>query len=50
MMLIRSALIQAGMKMVTGWPRARPMEANEMPVLPLVASTIRAPASSVPAA
>ena len=42
-------LIQSGMKMATGCPMARPTAANEMPVLPLVASTIRAPGSIVPA-
>ena len=40
MSAMRSALIQSGMKIVTGWPSARPMAANEMPVLPLVASAI----------
>jgi hypothetical protein len=38
---MRSALIQSGMKIVTGWPRARPRAANAIPVLPLVASTMR---------
>lgn len=45
---MRSELIQSGMKMVTGWPRARPTAPNEIPVLPLVASRIRAPATIVP--
>ncbi len=40
---IRSALIQSGMKIVTGCPSARPIAANEMPVFPLVASAIRSP-------
>ncbi len=37
----RSMLIQSGMKIVTGCPSERPMAANEMPVLPLVASAMR---------
>lgn len=32
---LRSWLIQSGMKIVTGWPCARPMAAKAMPVLPL---------------
>jgi len=48
MSAIRSALIQSGMKIVTGCPSARPTAQNEMPVLPLVASTIRPPGSSSP--
>ncbi len=44
----RSGLIQSGMKIATGWPRARPIAENEMPVLPLVASMISAPGSMVP--
>ncbi len=43
MSAIRSALIQSGMNTVTGWPRARPMAANAMPVLPLVAPAIVSP-------
>jgi hypothetical protein len=31
------------MNIVTGWPRARPITAKEIPVLPLVASTIVSP-------
>ena len=45
---IRSGLIQSGMKMVTGCPSARPSAANEMPVLPLVASAMRSPGLNVP--
>ena len=40
---MRSELIQSGIKMVTGWPRALPIAENEMPVLPLVASAIMSP-------
>jgi hypothetical protein len=47
---IRSRLIQFGMKMVTGWPSARPIAAKEMPVLPLVASAMTAPGTSAPVA
>ena len=50
MRLMRSALIHSGMKMATGWPSALPNAAKEMPVLPLVASTMRAPGASCPAA
>ena len=45
---MRSLLIQSGMKIVTGWPSARPMAANEMPVLPLVASAIGSPGCDQP--
>jgi hypothetical protein len=48
MIAIRSALIQSGMKIVTGCPSARPMAQNEIPVLPLVASMMRPPGSSSP--
>ena len=48
MSAIRSALIQSGMKIVTGCPRARPTAQNEIPVLPLVASTISAPGCELP--
>ena len=37
---MRSALIQSSINTVTGWSRVRPMAANEMPVLPLVASAM----------
>ena len=50
MSAIRSRLIQSGMKIVTGWPSARPIAANEIPVLPAVASTIGAPGFSAPVA
>ena len=43
---LRSWLIQSGMKIVTGWPSARPIAAKAMPVLPLVASAIGAPGAS----
>ncbi len=46
----RSRLIQSGMKIVTGWPSARPIAAKEMPVLPEVASTIRSPGARQPSA
>jgi hypothetical protein len=46
----RSRLIQSGMQIVTGWPSARPRAANEMPVLPLVASTMVSPGRSAPLA
>ncbi len=45
---IRSRLIQSGMKIVTGWPIARPIAQNEMPVLPLVASKTGTPGRSTP--
>ena len=48
MSAIRSALIQSGMKIVTGCPKARPMAANEIPVFPLDASTIVLPGSRRP--
>jgi hypothetical protein len=43
----RSWLIQSGMKIVQGWPSARPIPANEIPVFPLVASTIGAPGGNI---
>lgn len=46
----RSLLIQSGMKIETGCPSARPMAANAIPVLPLVASTIRSPGWILPQA
>lgn len=45
---MRSWLIQSGMKIVTECPRARPSAAKAMPVLPLVASAMGAPARSWP--
>src|ERR1019366_5203046 len=45
---MRSALIQSGMKIVTGCPSARPIAQNEIPVLPLVASMIIPPACRTP--
>ena len=45
---MRSLLIQSGMNTVTGWPNARPMAANEIPVLPLVASAIGSPGAMAP--
>ena len=47
---IRSRLIQSGMKIVTGWPVARPTPASAMPVFPLVASAIGCPGARRPAA
>ena len=47
---MRSRLIQSGMKIVTGCPSARPIAANEMPVLPLVASAIVSPGLMPPVA
>jgi hypothetical protein len=44
----RSRLIQSGMKMVTGCPNARPIAANEIPLLPLDASTMVLPGRSRP--
>ena len=46
---MRSLLIQSGMKIVTGWPSARPTAENAMPVLPLVASAIVSPGLMRPA-
>ena len=48
MRAMRSLLIQSGMKIVTGWPSARPMAENAMPVLPLVASAIVSPGLMAP--
>ena len=48
MSAFRSSLIQSGMKIVTGCPRARPKAAKEMPVFPLVASMIRPPGCKLP--
>jgi len=48
MSTLRSSLIQSGMKIVTGCPSARPSAANEIPVLPLVASTINPPGPNSP--
>ena len=44
----RSWLIQSGMKICTSCPRARPIAAKAMPVLPLVASAMTSPARMVP--
>ena len=44
----RSRLIQSGMKMTTGWPRARPIAENAIPVLPLVASMTVPPGFRAP--
>ena len=45
---IRSLLIQSGMNTVTGCPSARPIAANEIPVLPLVASARGSPGAMAP--
>jgi len=46
----RSLLTQSGMKIITGWARALPIAAKEMPVLPLVTSMIGLPALRIPLA
>ena len=48
MSCLRSSLIHSGMKMRTGWPSARPIAENEMPVLPLVASAMVQPGTRSP--
>ncbi len=48
MMSILSLLSQLGIKIATGWPRARPMAAKDIPVLPLVVCTILRPYLMLP--
>ncbi len=48
MICLRSSVMSSGITMVTGCPICRANQANAMPVLPLVASTIPWPGASSP--